>query len=97
MRLWQKFSFAGLVSLLLICSPARAWAQEGEGIVPVLRDVLLNVAGRVDTKLGSWVSGNALTDPEGVNFINELADFIASVASYIAACLGDLLGWLNYL
>ena len=97
MRSWQKLSFTGLLSLLLVCSPARALAQEGEGIVPVLRDVLLNVAGRVDVKLGTWVSGNALTNPEGVNFIRELADFIGSVVSYVAACLGDLLGALNYL
>jgi hypothetical protein len=97
MRLWQKLSGVGLLSLLLLCSPARALAQGGDGIVPVLRDVLLNVAGRVDDKLGTWVSDDTLTDPEGVNFIAELADFIASVVSYIAACLGDLLGWLNFL
>ncbi|MFC1847820.1 hypothetical protein ACFLXV_00710 [Chloroflexota bacterium] len=97
MRFWHKISFAGLLLLILLSGTSTALAQEGNGIVPALRDVLLNVAGRVDDKLGTWVSGNTLTDPEGTAFIADLAEFIRALVAYIAESLEDLLIWMNYL
>jgi hypothetical protein len=64
--------------------------------VPVVRDVLLDVAGRMDDKLGTWVEGGTLTDPEGHQFVTDLAGFIGRLASYIAEALEDLLVQLNF-
>ena len=97
MKYKRKASLVGLASLILLAVPAKALAQEAHGIVPALRDVLLNVAGRVDNKLGTWVSGNTLTAPEGENFIADLAGLVGSVVAYVAECLGDLLVSLNFL
>jgi hypothetical protein len=97
MRFWHKISFAGLLSLILLSGPSTALAQEGNGIVRTLHVALLNAAGRVDDKLGEWVSGNTLTDPAGTAFIADLAQFIRTLVAYIAESLEDLLVWMNYL
>jgi hypothetical protein len=64
--------------------------------VPVVRDVLLDVASRMDEKLGTWVEGGELTDPEGHQFVTDLASFIGHLVSYIAEALEDLLVQLNF-
>ncbi len=98
MRSWQRLVAIGTGALASLWGFGTALAQgEPEGVVPVLRDVILNVAGRMDAKLGTWVAGNALTEPEGQGFINDLASFIRQLVSYVAEALGDLLVELNFM
>jgi len=98
MRPWRGLLAIGSGALASLWGGASAFAQaEPEGIVPILRDVLLNVTGRMDAKLGTWVEGNALTEPEGQQFISDLAGFIRQAVSFIAEALGDLLVELNFM
>ena len=87
--------------VLLLPGSGNVAAQDGNCTypisVPVMRDVMLNVAERVDNKLSTWVSGDTLTDPEGENFVADLADLIADIISYIAQCLEDILIWLDFM
>jgi len=93
---WWKFASSTLISSILALGPGRVLAQDGEGSIPVFRDVLLDVATRIDAKLSTWVTGNTLTDPEGEEFVNDLVDFICDAVAYIAACLEDILVWLDF-
>ena len=98
MRCWHRLVAIGTGALAFLWGSGSALAQgEPVGVVPVLRDVILNVAGRMDAKLGTWVAGNALTEPEGQGFINDLASFIRQLVSYVAEALGDLLVELNFM
>ena len=101
MRIYRRLFAALLVPLVILLSQAGiVSAQEGNCTyphsIPVMRDVVLNVADRVDTKLNTWVTGDTLT-AEGESFVADLADFIADLVSYIAECLGDILAWLNFI
>ena len=90
-----------LFLIMLLPQSGYASAQDGNCTypqsIPVMRDVILDVAERVDTKLNTWVSGDTLTEPEGGDFVAELAGLIADIASYIAECLEDILVWLDFM
>jgi hypothetical protein len=94
MRPWQRWLALGLGVGASLCATGSVLAQGAS--VPVVRDVLLDVAGRLDEKLGTWVQGGDLTDPEGHQFVTDLANFIGSLVSYIAEALDDLLVQLNF-
>ena len=99
MKYWQRGVAIGAGVLASLWSAGTALAQgpgPNDGIVPALRDVLVNVAGRMDAKLGTWVVGNELTDPQGKAFVHDLASFIHQVVSYISQALWDLLVQLHF-
>ena len=99
MKCWQRGVAVVAGVLASLWSGPVALAQgpgPDDGIVPALRDVLLNVAGRVDDKLGTWVVGNELTDPQGETFVQDLASFIHQVVSYVSEALWDLLVELHF-
>jgi len=50
----------------------------------------------MDAKLGTWVTGNELTDPQGKDFVHDLALFIQQAVSYISEALWDLLVELHF-
>jgi len=101
MRRLKAVLIAWLGFIVLLCQSGAALAQDGNCTypvsIPVMRDVMLNVATRVDAKLSTWVSGDTLTDPEGKDFVADLAGFIRDLVSYIAECLEDILIWLNFM
>ena len=100
MKRLQAVLIACFSFFVLLSQSGTALAQDGNCSspvsIPVIRDVMLNVATRVDAKLNTWVSGDSLTDPEGKDFVADLAGFIRDLVSYIAECLEDILIWLNF-
>jgi hypothetical protein len=86
--------------VLLLPGSGNALAQDGNCTypvsIPVIRGILLNVTQRVDNKLGTWVSGDTLTEPEGEDFVADLAGLIADIVSYVAECIKDVLIWLDF-
>ena len=70
-RLTIAGALLGLVGAFLITGTASAQSQF-ELIPPVLADILVRIGVLLDGVLGSWVSGNDLTNSAGQDFVTSL-------------------------
>jgi len=88
MKRWQQISAIGLGSLAFLAEASTALAQDSSGnLPPILGGVLVKLATIVDGILSLWVNsatGNTLTDPNGTQLVNAIAELTRNVVLFFA-------------
>jgi hypothetical protein len=81
---WHAIAVALVVLLILISSGAPAYAQSFEQVPPVLAAVISKTGVMIDSVLGHWVSGNALTNPGGEQLVADAARTVVNTVHFLA-------------
>jgi hypothetical protein len=87
MKPWQIASFILLCILNVVCFPAPVLAQNAQTIPPTVATVLVKISVLFDNMLSYWVSGNTLTDPQGVELVWAIRQIIITAVDLFVALL----------
>ena len=84
MKQWQAIATALVVLVVLLFVAAPAHAQTFEQLPPLMSAVITKTAVIVDGLLSHWVTGNTLTDPEGVQLVVRIGQTVTHTVHFLA-------------
>jgi hypothetical protein len=84
MKRWQAIATALLALLILLFVGATAHAQSFEQLPPLMAGVITKTAVIVNSLLSHWVTGNSLTDPQGIDLVGQIAQTAVNTVHFLA-------------
>jgi hypothetical protein len=85
MRRWLTIAIPLSAFLGAFAMTGRAMAQDDFQLIPpIVAEIMVKTGVIVDGVLGTWVSGNNLTDPRGVDLVGSLAQIVVNVTHFFA-------------